>query len=268
MYKRQGKEKANAGLRWWQDPLTVRDESVRVKSNKEVGGSREGSSGSTARGRTTERGEERFGGGHMGSSSSAGSRKAAGGFFSPRPQPRAGPSFDEQKVATESMRRGRASGLNEADVEWMIGLATKKHKEAKSRGELRNPEEPQGMYRSKEVPHIDEFRRHCSEINLLQLEMLRLRNPRLHDVYIEVYVGRMAESTVNALIGKELRQLNVKAATVYIDDEEADRLVAMSNTDAKKFYGDFCDQFLERGRCHKSNCERVHARSLGSRSGR
>ena len=170
-------------------------------------------------------------------------------------------SVDAKKRALETMRKGRPAGLSERDLLTMVGKAVKRFKDAVEAGLPYADEDEAGMYKAKEVPSYREFLRHCSEVNLIQLELLRLRNARLHEVYTCVFSGRNASESVNGLIGHELRQLNRLSAKVYLEDEEGDRLVEMSKDDPRKFYGDYCDSYLKRGDCHKRCCERIHVRT-------
>ena len=121
------------------------------------------------------------------------------------------------------------------------------------------------MYRAKEVPDFDEFRRHCSDLNLVKLERLRLTNSRLFEVYFDVYTGRYADESVNALVGKELAQLMLKAGQYHLEEVECARLRSMARDDPRKFWGQFCTHY-NRGGCKKGqDCPMIHAKDVGQR---
>ena len=108
-----------------------------------------------------------------------------------------------------------------------------------------------------ETPFSGDFIKRCSYVNLAKLLLLQKINVPVFNAYVSTMSGRMANKSVNRLLGDELTELLEFAVEHAMSTAEVERSLRVHAEDPSRFHGRRCTRYARPGDCG-SNCRHFH----------
>ena len=230
----EGPNVRNPGARWWRDPNATRDRDlILYKGHRESMGRPR-----SPRSKSPDRGRSRTARGDRG----RGSRDTY--------------SAEEDATILETLDTAREDySWTETTPQSTIDSWTKAVVRMHKARTLRDPTD---FDKPGTAPHGMNFLKGTTYINLVQFIKLNKVHTRLADLWLRTVENRVATTTLNGVLGDDLRNLIEHYDSVKLTDEEEDRVIALHNSRPLETRARICG-FWKRRNCREGDaCHFIH----------
>ena len=139
---------------------------------------------------------------------------------------------------------------NDTINSWM-GAVVRMHKD----GVLKDPND---FDSPGTAPHGQEFLRGTTYLNLVQFIKLNKVHPKLAELWLRTTENRKAASSINGVLGDDLKHLLENQEGVRITSQEFDRVIALHGAHPEEIRARICG-YWKKGRCkQEASCPFTH----------
>ena len=108
------------------------------------------------------------------------------------------------------------------------------------------------------APHGREFLKGTTYLNLVQFIKLNRVHPKLAEIWLRTTENRRAASSINSVLGDDLRNLLDNHDRVKITNDEFDRVIELHNTQPDATRARICGYWKRKGCREDAKCPFIH----------